>query len=231
MTAAASNDPSFLEALLRQAERLQSSATLRQVGSRRILGDLQVAFLEVPTSVVLTWDNGREQAPAPGSEVVLTLVVGDEVHTLRAAMVEAVQPHLRVTWPSELLETGARTRLRVAAPDQIPLEARLCQEGACREAELLHLTESGMALAVNAPFEAEVGDELLVETELPGGRLLEVVCRVLQVTESRLSPERLQVELGFHMLAVEAGETLQRFIQARRTDRSELLRSEGPEVG
>ncbi len=231
MTAASSIDPSFLEALLRQAERLQSSATLRQVGSRRILGDLQVATLEIPTAVVLTWDNGREQAPAPGSEVILTLVVGDEVHTLRAVLVEAIQPHLRVTWPSELLETGARTRLRVAAPDQTPLEARLCQEGACREAELLHLTESGMALAVDAPFVTEVGDELLVETELPGGRLLEVACRVMQVTLPTSSSKRYQVELSFHRLLPEARETLQRFIQARRTDRSEMLRSEGPQVG
>lgn len=224
MNAAPATDPALLADLLRRAESLQASATLRQVGSSRILGDLQVLSLEAPDAVVLTWDNGREQAPASGSEVILSVVVGDELHTLRTRLLTAVQPHLRVAWPSELLESGARAQLRVAAPDQSPLNAKLCQGDACRDALLLRLTESGMRLAVDGHVDVTTGAPVLVETALPGGRTVEVACRVQGVFSDSKEALPLRLDLVYASLVPDVQEALQRFIQARRTDRSEILR-------
>lgn len=225
MHPAPATDPNLLEDLLRRACAMGASATLRQVGSGRILGDLQVVDLEPSGAVVLRWDNGRERAPEVGAEVTLSLVVEEEVHTLRAAVLEAVQPHLRVSWPVELLATGPRARLRVAAPDQSPLEARICQGEACRSAELQHLTESGMVLSVDCLPEAQAGDEVMVETTLPGGRSVAFACRVQAILPGEGLRHPLRLDLRFERLPEDVREGLQRFIQARRADRSELLRA------
>lgn len=218
-------DPTLLENLLCRAKRMGASATLRQVGSGRILGDLQVVGLEPSLAVILHWDNGRERAPQVGAEVTLSLVLGEEVHTLSARVLEAIQPHLRVSWPVELLATEPRARLRVAAPDQSPLEARICQGEACRPAELRHLAESGMVLSVDALPEAQAGDDVLVETTLPGGRSVVFACRVQAILHAEGPGEPLRVDLRFEQLPEDVREGLQRFIQARRADRSELLRA------
>ncbi len=225
MNAACPLDTAHVDRLLREAQALHAPATLRQEGTPRIFGDLAVTDLADEGGLVLSWDNGREVPPPPGADVTLSVLVGDRIHTFRTRVLSAAQPHLTVAWPTELMASGSRDALRVAAPDQSPLQAEIRWEGGSCRAELLRLTESGLTLLGGGGEGLQPGVALVVGTVLPGGQPIDLEGHVV-VASTGGGAEAGRVEVAFGVLPVEVREALQRFLQARRTDRSELLRTE-----
>lgn len=222
-----------LESLLQSAKEKAAYASLRAVGSPRMLGDLQVRGLEPGLAIQLMGVKRREQFPAAGTEVFLSILLGEDVISSRSVLLDPIvfaegdtmfPPVLRVAWPAQAIQTHRRLDVRVATPDLPPLEAVLLADGRRLEAHLLNLTETGMGLGLAAPLAIPAKARVEVETRLPGGELIRTPGEVrhAELVENEPFPMRLGLVLG--ALPDSVRDALHRFIQARRMDRSEELR-------
>lgn len=218
-------DPTRLEACLAQALLAQAPASLRPVGSVRLLGDLHLVALEAGRGLSLGGVKRREQLPVAGTEVTVSLLVGDAVLGFQVQLLGA-EGHpalLRLAWPTTA-EIRERKEVRVGTPDLPPLYARVRLGQDCFDAEVLNLTETGLGLGFNRVLSVGIHDQLEVETELPGPTKFLAIgsVRHVEVMEEDALPTRVGLVLG--CMTDGAREALRRFIQARRTDRSENLR-------
>lgn len=222
-----------LESLLLQAREECAYASIRAIGSPRILGDLQVRGLEPGRALQLMGVKRREQFPPPGTEVILSILLGDEVISARTTLLEPIvfaegdtmfPPVLRVAWPDQAIQTHRRHEVRVATPDLPPLEATLEYGGRKIQVRLLNLTETGMGLGLDEKVSIPSRAEVRIETTLPGGERIQTVgeLRHAETLEREPLPMRLGIVLS-HM-SDPVRDALHRFIQARRMDRSEELR-------
>lgn len=222
-----------LERLLIQARQECAYASLRAVGSARMLGDLQVRGLEPGTAVQLMGVKRREQFPASGTDVILSILLGEEVISSRTSLLDPIifaegdtmfPPILRVAWPSRAIQSHQRHEVRVATADLPPLEGLVEYGGRKVRAHLLNLTETGMGIGCDAPWAIPHKAVVTVETWLPGGELIRASGEVRhsEVFENEPLPQRIGLVLG--AMSDTSREALHRFIQARRMDRSEELR-------
>ncbi len=221
------------EALLRRAVQTSAQASIRAVGSPRMLGNLQVRGREPGKAVHLTGAKHRDQIILPGSDVVLSILLGDEIITAETVLLDSIisnvgdtvfPPILRAAWPPKKLEIHRRGDVRVAGPDLPPLKAVLFQKGRRIEAHLLNLTETGMGLALPAPLELELGADVEVEAHLPNGELIRATAEVRHAESIDDDDVPMRVGLVLGSMSDEVRETLRSFIQARRTGLSDDFR-------
>ena len=229
-------DSSSLETLLRRAHLVKAPTSLRAEGSNRTLGDLQLRGLEPGIALHLLGAKRRDQLPEAGTAVTLSILLGDEVLSFRSTLLEpliAVEgdtlfpPVLRVAWPAEAIAFHHRQAVRVAAPDQATLEAVVHAGALATPGLILNLTETGLGLGFqDAPW-LGAGLHLEVVAELPGfGKVrLPGEVRHTTVLEGNELPYRAGVLLKD--VSPEVLEQLRRFVQNRRTDRSEAFRQGG----
>jgi len=226
-------DKDQLEALLRKAKETHAPASIRALGSPRLLGDLEVCGLEPGHTIHLMGAKRRDQIPPLGTEVTLSLLVEDEVITAHTTLLEAIissegdtlfPPILRVAWLDKAIEFHRRKDVRVATPNLPPLKALLTFEGSSREAHLLNLTETGMGVGVAEEMPLLPHARVEIEVLLPGGHPLKVSGEVRHSELLDHDPLPTRIGLVFSEISPESRETLHRFVQARRTDRSEVMR-------
>jgi hypothetical protein len=201
-----------------------------------MLGDLQLRGIEPGIALHLLGAKRREQLPDPGTAVTLSILLGEEVLSLCSVLLEPLvaaegdtlfPPVLRVAWPTEAIAFHHRACVRVAAPDQAPLEATVRAEGFSVPGRILNLSESGLGLGlVEAPW-IRAGLCLDVEAALPGVGAVHLPGEVRFITllEGNEMPLRVGVLLG--KVSTDDLECLRRFVQNRRTDRSESFRHGG----
>lgn len=225
--------PSDLAGLLQRARETSAPASIRAVGSVRLLGDLRVNGLEPGRALHLGGVRHRDQLLPLGTPVTLSLVMADEVFALQSSLLDPilspagdtqVPPILRLAWPAPKIEVHRRAQVRVGTPDLPPLQARIFHEGKTVEAELLNLTETGVGLGLSVSLMLELHATIALETQLPGGLAIQAAGEVRHL--EWLVGDRLPTRLGLVLGAMDEGhrEALRRFIQARRTVRSEALR-------
>ena len=222
-----------LETLLAQAKEGCAHASIRAVGSSRMLGDLQVRGLEPGKAVQLMGVKRREQFPSSGTEVTLSILIGDEVISSRTVLLDPIiysegdtlfPPVLRVAWPARAVQSHRRRDVRVASPDLPPLSATLEFGGRKFQADLLNLAETGMGLGFSEEFPIALKDVVEVETRLPRGRIIRTTGEVRYAETVAGEPLPFRVGLVLGTMADHVQDTLHRFIQARRMDRSEGMR-------
>ena len=223
-----------LESMLREAKDLRASVSLRAMGTNRMLGDLRMGGLEPGVAMHLTGAKRRDQLPVEGTTVTLSIILGDQVVTLDSPVLSplvAVEgdtqfpPILRLAWPTLGIELKRRRDMRVASADQKPLVGILKTPDQSWEVKVLNLTETGMGLALPASANLPLRQRVVVETTLPNGAFFSThgEIRHLMHMEGDVLPTRAGVV--FWGLPGEGQEALRRFIQDRRTDRSESLRA------
>jgi len=219
--------------LLRRALKAKAHASLRAEGSVRTLGDLQFRGVEGERCLHLSGAKRRDQILPPGSPVILTVLLDDQVLSVRTRMLEPIlasegdtlfPPVLRIEWPSQRIQVHQRRDVRVATPELPPLRATLLVEGKRLVAELLNLTETGMGLGLAEAPELGLHTQVEVETTLPGGFDFRTTGDVRHVEEVEGGPLPVRLGLVLGCMTQQAREALRRFIQARRTDLSEALR-------
>lgn len=217
-----------LNQLLQEAVETQAPASLRPKGSPRLLGDLHLTAYEPGETLDLEGIRPRDQEPLPGISATLSILLGQELLSLEVDLLSVAHREgettlLRLGWPLEA-RLHRRTDVRVAAPDQAPLRAMVALGGHRHEALLMNLTETGVGLALPGIFLVDLHATLEIEATLPGGIPLHCPAEVrhLTVLEGQDYPTRLGVVL--HPRAEADLEPMRRFIQARRTDRSQTLR-------
>jgi c-di-GMP-binding flagellar brake protein YcgR len=225
-------DDKQLETILKKAKKAGTSASLRAEGAVKMLGHLHVRSLETGTAIQLEGAKLRDILPEPGTPVTLTLVQGDEVITIRTRLLEPITledagvqpPVLQAAWPTEPLEIHPRRAVRVATPDLPPLEATIHWQGQTYTAKLLNLTDMGMGLGLRDVLAFGYHDQVEVVTDLPGAASLTVHGDVRH--SEALADDELPTRVGLVLvdLPPDTRETLQRFIQARRMDRSTRMR-------
>lgn len=219
-----------LEQLLIQARLTQAVASLRLQGAgARMLGDLRV-HASIPGSVLeLSGLHVRDAVPTVGSSVTLTVLLGDEVLTIESLLLHPLPDGtgsflLRLDWPLEPARLYHRRDVRVAAPEQSPLKARVGVAGRQLDALLVNLTETGVGLAFQEVLLVELHAAVDIDAQLPDGTVLCCSGEVRHLTylEGQDYPTRLGVVLRPEREA--DLEPIHRFIQARRTDRSQSFR-------
>ncbi|BDU77248.1 PilZ domain-containing protein [Mesoterricola sediminis] len=225
-------DDKHLETILNAALKSGASASLRAEGEVRMLGHLHVRSLESGAVIRLEGLKLRDVLPPAGTPVTLTLVHGEEVITIRTHLLEPIlaehepkaPPVVQAAWPTEPLQVHPRRAVRVATPDLPPLEATITWHGQRHQAKLLNLTDMGMGLGLTETLAFGYRDPMEVTTELPGHGTLTVQGDVRHA--EALEDDDLPTRVGLVLvdLPVETRETLQRFIQARRMDRSTEMR-------
>lgn len=219
-----------LEQFLIQARLTRAVASLRLQGSpARLLGNLRVHGLRPGSGLELSGLRPRDQVPAPGTPVTLTVLLGEEVLTLESLLLAPVPDRdgatlLRLDWPHEPARLHHRREVRVAAPEQSPLKARVGVGDRLVEALLVNLTENGVGLALKETLLVDLHASVTIDAELPDGSILRCPGEVRHLTyiEGHAHPTRLGV-----ILQPGPGQDLDsihRFIQARRTDRSQGFR-------
>ncbi len=217
-----------LNQLLQEAVATQAPASLRPQGSPRLLGDLHLVTYEPGETLDLEGFHPRDQVPPAGAFVTLSLLLGHEILSLEADLLtvtsrEGATALLRLGWPQDA-RLHRRADVRVAAPAQAPLEAVVKLGGRRHQALLMNLTETGVGLAFQDLLLVDLRAPLEIDATLPGGIPLHCpgeVCH-LTVLEGQDYPTRLGVVL---QPRAEADlEPMRRFIQARRTDRSQTFR-------
>jgi len=219
-----------LEQFLIQARLTKAVASLRLQGTpSRLLGDLRIQTIRAGSVLELSGIHARDMVPVEGTPVTLTVLLGDEVLTLESLLLTPVPDGLggtilRLDWPREAARLHHRRDVRVAAPDQTPLKVRVDLAGRQHEAMLVNLTETGVGLAFEEVLMVELHAPVEIHAELPDGALLHCPGEVLHLTylEGQAFPTRLGVVL--HPKADTNLEPMHRFIQARRTDRSQGFR-------
>lgn len=229
-------DSATLGTLLRRAHLVKAPTSLRAEGSNRVLGDLQLRGLEPGTALHLLGAKRRDQLPEAGTVVTLSILLGEEVLSVRSTLLEPLvasegdtlfPPVLRVAWPSEAVSFHHRQAVRVAAPDQAPLEAVVRGGGHEERGRILNLTDSGLGLGLDPVSWIGVGTTLEVDTVLPGIGPMRFSGEVLHATVLVEGEFPLRAGLRFRGLPAGDLEDLRRFIQSRRTDRSEGFRQGG----
>jgi c-di-GMP-binding flagellar brake protein YcgR len=161
--------------------------------------------------------------------VTLTILLGDDVLTLESTLLSPTQDALgntllRLSWPQEPARLHHRRDVRVAGPDQLPLKVQLRVADQPYEAMLVNLTETGVGLALVETLMIDLHTIVRIDAELPDGTALHCPAEVRHLTyiEGQDFPMRLGLVLtptpGTDL------EPIHRFIQARRTDRSQSLR-------
>jgi hypothetical protein len=217
-----------LNQLLREAVDTQAPASLRPKGSPRLLGDLHLMTFEAGETLDLEGIRPRDQVPPAGGSVTLSILLGSELLSLEVDLL-SITPReggtavLRLGWPLDA-RLHRRSDVRVAAPDQAPLRAVVELGGRRHEALLTNLTETGVGLAFSDLFMVDLHASLEIDATLPGGIPLHCPGEVrhLTVLEGQDYPTRLGVVL---QPKAEADlDPMRRFIQARRTDRSQSFR-------
>ena len=233
MTQAHEMNRTELQNLLQQAKESRAPASLRAVGSPRMLGDLQVRGLELDEAIHLMGAKRRDQLLPTGTEVMLSMLVGDEILSARTNLLEPIissegdtlfPPILRVAWPEHAIESHRRGDVRVATPDLPPLTAMIEHEGRTLSAQLLNLTETGVGLGLEEHLSLPLRSLVKLEANLPGGVCLKATGEVRhsEFIDGDAWPARIGMVLGG--MTGQTLEALRRFIQARRTDRSEEMR-------
>jgi len=219
-----------LNQLLREAVDTQAPVSLRPKGSPRLLGDLHLTAYEAGETLDLEGGRPRDQMPAPGIIATISILLGHELLSVEAKLLSVTQKPggttlLRLDWPLDA-RLHRRTDIRVAAPDQTPLRAVVELGGRRHEALLTNLTETGVGLAFQDLFMVDLHAPLEIDATLPGDIPLHCPGEVrhLTVLEGQPYPTRLGVVL--HPRAEADLEPMRRFIQARRTDRSQSFRQE-----
>jgi hypothetical protein len=225
-----------LEDLLRKAIDTRAPATLRIEGGNRIFGDLRLASMRSGVDLQLVGAKRRDQLPTPGAKAALSLVMGTEVLSAPALVLEPLTapegdtlfpPVVRLSWPGPEIGFHHRKDMRVAAPRQTPLLAELEANGGVWQARILNLTETGLGLGLDQPLSLEPHSIVEVRTELPGAGALRAVGEIRHIT--LLDDEALPTRIGLVIrdASPEDLDALNRFVQMRRADRSETMRSEG----
>ncbi|MDP1833184.1 MAG: PilZ domain-containing protein [Geothrix sp.] len=219
-----------LEQFLIQARLTKAVASLRLQGANaRLLGDLRVHAVSAGSVLELSGLHTRDSVPAEGTPVTLTILLGDEVLTLESILLRPLPGEpgnllLRLDWPREPARLHRRRDVRVAAPNQSPLKARVGLGGRHLDALLMNLTETGVGLAFEEALMVELHAAVDIDAELPDGAVLRCPGEVRHLTylEGQDYPTRLGVVL---CPGPETDlEPIHRFIQTRRTDRSQSLR-------
>ncbi len=222
-----------LESILFQAKQECAYASIRAVGSPRMLGDLQVRGIEPGRALQLMGVKRREQFPPSGTEVILSILLGDEVISARTTLMEPIvfaegdtmfPPVLRVAWPHQAIQTHRRHEVRVATPDFPPLDAILEYEGRKLQVHLLNLTETGMGLGLEEKIFIPPRTEVQIETTLPGGERIRTGGEVRHAETVEREPLPMRLGIVLSPMTDLVRDALHRFIQARRMDRSEELR-------
>ncbi|BDU73395.1 flagellar brake protein [Mesoterricola silvestris] len=231
MKAPQPSDPNLVT-ILEKAKKSGTSASLRAEGAVKMLGHLHVRSLEPGAAIQLSGLKLRDTLPPAGTAVTLTLIQGDQVISIRTHLLEPlvadhepkVPPVLQAAWPTEPLEIHPRREVRVATPDLPPLDASVFWRGRRLEAKLLNLTDMGMGLGFREPLAFSYHDEVEVVTSLPGNDVLTVSGAVRHAQS--LAGDELPTRVGLVLVDLPPGtrELLQRFIQARRMDRSIAMR-------
>lgn len=219
-----------LEQFLVQARLTKAVASLRLRGANsRLLGDLHIHGFRPGSALELSGLRVRDSVPAAGTPVTLTILLGEEVLTLESLLLPPIPDEsgntlLSLDWPREPARLHPRRDVRVAAPDQSPLKARVGLGGRDLDALLVNLTETGVGLAFEEPLMVELHAVVEIDAELPDGAVLRCPGEVRHLTylEGQDYPTRLGVVL-------KPGpdtdlEPIHRFIQTRRTDRSQGFR-------
>lgn len=219
-----------LEQFLIQARLTGAVASLRlQTASSRLLGDLRIHAFRPGSTLDLSGIHPRDAVPAEGTPVTLTVLLGEEVLTLESLLLpprfdEGGDTLLRLDWPHEPAQLHRRRDMRVAAPDQSPLKVRVGLGGRTLEALLVNLTETGVGLALEEVLMVDLHSPVDIDAQLPDGSELHCPGEVrhLAYLEGQEYPTRLGVVLtpGPDVDL----EPIHRFIQARRTDRSQGFR-------
>jgi hypothetical protein len=218
-----------LERFLIQARLTGAQASLRLEGPHaRIFGDLHIHAIRSGGEISLSGLHRRDSVPDPGTPVSLTVLLGEEVLTMHATLiaptVEGDGTILHLSWPQVPAQIHPRRQVRVAAPAQNPLKAKVGLGTRVLEALLMNLTETGVGLAFQEALMLDLHTTLEIDAELPDGTALHCPGEVCHLTylEGHDYPTRLGVMLR-PTPTTDLGPMLQ-FIQARRTDRSQSLR-------
>ena len=219
-----------LEQFLIQARLTKAVASLRlQDSNSRLLGDLRVHSLRTGAALWLSGLHARDSVPAEGTPVTLTLLLGDEVLTLESTLLapvteDAAGTLLHLDWPRESARLHHRRDVRVAGPDQSPLKVRVGLGGRHLDALLVNLTETGVGLALEEALMVDLHTPVDIDAELPDGAILRCPGEVRHLTylEGQDYPTRLGIVLS--PMPDTDLEPIHRFIQARRTDRSQSFR-------
>lgn len=222
--------PPVLEQFLIQARLTKAVASLRlHATTSRLLGDLRIRTAQPGSVIELTGLHARDTVPAGGLPVTLTVLLGDEVLTLESTLLPPLQDDaggmlLRLDWPQSPARLHHRRDVRVAAPDQTPLKVRIGLGGRHLDALLVNLTETGVGVALDESLMVDLHTQVDLDAELPDGAILRCLGEVRHLTflEGQDYPTRLGIVL-------QPGpdvdmEPVHRFIQARRTDRSQSFR-------
>jgi hypothetical protein len=219
-----------LEQFLIQSRLTKAVTSLRLQGpTSRLLGDLRVHAFRPGLNLELTGLHARDTVPTEGTPVTLTILLGDEVLTLESVLLSPTPDELgniilRLEWPHQPARLHHRRDVRVAGPDQSPLEVQVSLGGRHYQALLVNLTETGVGLALEEPLIVELHTTVQIDAEFPDGTALHCPAEVrhLNFLEGQDHPTRLGLVLtpapGTDM------EPIHRFIQARRTDRSHTFR-------
>lgn len=219
-----------LEQFLIQARLTKAVASLRLQGTNsRLLGDLRIHSFRPGSTLELSGLHVRDAMPIEGTSVTLTVLLGEEVVTLDSLLLAPLQdetgdPLLRLDWPRESAQLHRRRDMRVAAPEQAPLKVRVDLGGRTLDALLVNLTETGVGLALDEPLMVDLHAPVVIDAKLPDGSILHCPGEVrhLAYLEGQDYPTRLGVVL--HPGPDVDLEPIHRFIQARRTDRSQSFR-------
>lgn len=219
-----------LEQFLHQAHLTRAVASLRlQDANARLLGDLRIQSFRPGAELELSGLRTRESVPVEGMPVTLTVLLGEEVLTLESHLLPsrraaAEDTLLVLAWPTEPARLHPRREVRVAAPDQSPLNVQVAFGGRAFEALLVNLTETGVGLALGETLMVDLHTEVQIDAVLPDGTELHCPGEVRHLTfrEGLTYPTRLGVVLKPKRPS--DLEPILRFIQTRRTDRSQSLR-------
>ncbi|HNX95036.1 MAG TPA: PilZ domain-containing protein [Holophaga sp.] len=224
---------SQIEDVLNRAKSLRAPASLRPVGSPRLMGDLEICGLETGATIHLAGAKRRDQVPPVGTDVTLSVLVGDEVITGPTVILDPIistegdtlfPPILRVAWLERAVESHRRRDVRVATLDLPPLQGTMIHEGLVYGVSMLNLTETGLGVGyVEGPIPLSHA-QVRLEVVLPGGVPITATAEVRHAERLDHDPMPIRIGLVFLDLSDDAKEALSRFVQARRTDRSVELR-------
>jgi hypothetical protein len=219
-----------LEQFLIQARLTKAPVSLRLLGAgSRLLGDMRLMTFHPGSSLQLSGLNARDSVPPEGMPVTLTILLGEEVLTLESKLLPAIQDKsgntiMRLEWPQDSARLHHRRDVRVAAPDQSPLKVQVTLASRRHDALLMNLTETGVGLALQDALMVDLHTLVEIDAELPDGTLLRCPAEVrhLTIIEGQDYPTRLGLVLA-------PGpdtdiDSVHRFIQVRRTDRSQSIR-------
>jgi hypothetical protein len=228
MTATSILSAPVLEQFLLQSQFTRATASLRlHDANARLVGDLHIHNLRPGAHLALSGLHTRDTVPPTGTLVTLTVLLGEEVLTLESSLLPPLQDaqgatQLVLAWPQESAHLHHRRDVRVAGPDQSPLQAQVELNGQHLEALLVNLTETGVGLALQESLLVELHAVVQIEADLPGDIRLSCPGEVRHLTylEGQPYPTRLGVVLT--PLPATDLEPIHRFIQARRTDRSHI---------